>query len=98
MNCRKTRHESGRMKIGWLSSGRDPAARDLLAMSTDLKSATKCEGILVDTGTPGSVDSQYAHKPSIVWRDGVLYHFYCAVSKEHGRGISVAASRPGPKS
>ena len=91
------RHGGG-WAVFYYSLDKRGAARDLLAMSADLKSAAKCDGILVDTGRPGSVDSQYAHKPSIVWRDGVLYHFYCAVSKEHGRGIAVAASQPWPKS
>jgi predicted GH43/DUF377 family glycosyl hydrolase len=68
-------------------------ARDLLALSNDLNSAIKCPEPLVDVGLPGSVDSQYAHKPSVICHHNTLYHFYCAVSKEHGRGISVAASR-----
>jgi hypothetical protein len=49
--------------------------------------------ILIDTGPPGSVDETYAHKPSVVWHDGVLYHFYCAVSGRYPnevRGISLA--------
>ncbi len=69
-------------------------ARDLLALSSDLRAWAKCDGVLVDVGPPGAVDSQYAHKPSIVSHGGVLYHFFCAVSREHGRGISVACSRP----
>ncbi len=72
-------------------------ARDLLAVSPDLFHATKCDGILVDVGAEGSVDSSYAHKPSIIFHDGSLYHFYCAVSRKAGReirGISVARSRP----
>jgi len=84
--------------IFYYSLDKRGVARDLLAISKDLKSVTKCDGVLVDVGPPGSVDSRYAHKPSLVWRDGVLYHFYCAVSKERGRGISVAASKPWPKS
>jgi predicted GH43/DUF377 family glycosyl hydrolase len=69
-------------------------ARDVLALSPDLRRVTKCRGALVDLGPPGSVDSKYAHKPSVIFHDGVLYHFYCAVSPEFGRGISVATSRP----
>jgi hypothetical protein len=41
-----------------------------------------------------AVDSTYAHKPSVIAKSGVLYHFYCAVSKKHGRGIGLATSRP----
>jgi hypothetical protein len=53
--------------------------------------------ILIDVGPPGSVDSTYAHKPSVVYHQGALYHFYCAVSGKwpnEVRGISVARSRP----
>jgi predicted GH43/DUF377 family glycosyl hydrolase len=69
-------------------------ARDLVALARDFRQVTKCEGFLIDVGPVGSVDSTYAHKPSLVFRHGALYHFYCAVSPEYGRGISVAASRP----
>jgi predicted GH43/DUF377 family glycosyl hydrolase len=72
-------------------------ARDLVATGPDLFHATKYPHPLVDVGAPGSVDSEYAHKPSIVSHKGELYHFYCAVGKSNGtviRGISVASSRP----
>jgi hypothetical protein len=48
-------------------------------------------------GPEGSVDSTYAHKPAVVFHEGSLYHFYCAVSGKYPsevRGISVARSRP----
>jgi hypothetical protein len=69
-------------------------ARELLALSPDLRSVSKCSGYLIDVGPKGSVDSKYAHKPSLIYHEGVLHHFYCAVSEEHGRGISVATSKP----
>jgi hypothetical protein len=69
-------------------------ARDVLALSPDLRRADKCDGVLIDVGPAGSVDARYAHKPSVVTRDGVLFHYYCAVSSDDTRGISVAASRP----
>ena len=85
----------------------DGHARDGAAFSDDLIHWTKPEGgkVLVDVGPVGAVDSQYAHKPGIITRDGVLYHFYCAVRAaspgETGeidtrelRGIAVATSRP----
>ncbi|HVX65418.1 MAG TPA: family 43 glycosylhydrolase [Bryobacteraceae bacterium] len=68
-------------------------ARDLVAAGPDLLHPAKCEGVLIDVGAAGSVDERFAHKPSMICRDGVLYHFYCAVSKQDVRGISVAASR-----
>jgi hypothetical protein len=73
---------------------RKGVARDLLALSPDLLTAEKCDGISIDVGGPGSIDEKYAHKPSVMARDGVLYHFYCAVAKDNKRGISVATSRP----
>ncbi len=53
---------------------------------------------MVDAGPPGSVDEDYAHKPGVVFHEGSLYHFSCAVSGRRWphevRGISVARSRP----
>jgi predicted GH43/DUF377 family glycosyl hydrolase len=72
-------------------------ARDLLALGDSLLRPVKVNEILIDVGPPGSVDETYAHKPSLVWRQGMLYHFYCAVSgrgKTERRGISVARSKP----
>jgi predicted GH43/DUF377 family glycosyl hydrolase len=72
-------------------------ARELAATGPDLFHATKLPEPLIDIGAPGSVDSIYAHKPSIVSHNGDLYHFYCAVGGERKhsiRGISVARSRP----
>ena len=72
-------------------------ARDLLAVGEDPFHPKKVDEILIDVGPPGSVDSTYAHKPSVIAHDGALYHFYCAVSGKYPkevRGISVARSRP----
>lgn len=55
-------------------------ARDLLALGKDALHPEKVDKILIDVGPPGSVDSTYAHKPSVIYRDGALYHFYCAVA------------------
>ena len=52
---------------------------------------------------PGTVDARYAHKPSVITRDGRLHHFYCAVAPAperavgkhkttETRGIAVAVS------
>jgi predicted GH43/DUF377 family glycosyl hydrolase len=72
-------------------------ARDLLATGPDLLHPQKSDQIMLDVGPPGSVDSAYAHKPSMFAHQSILYHFYCAVSKQDGkytRGISVARSQP----
>ncbi len=69
-------------------------ARDLVATGPDLLHATKRSTPLIDVGPPGSYDSQYAHKPSVVCANGDLYHFYCAVGgSPQVRGIAVARSR-----
>lgn len=81
----------------------DGHARNSVAFSRDLLSWSKSNEILIDIGPPGSIDSRYAHKPGIIARNGILYHFYCAVSPadslrmgeiEHGevRGIALAHS------
>jgi predicted GH43/DUF377 family glycosyl hydrolase len=70
-------------------------ARDFLALGESPFTPRKVNEILIDTGPPGSVDETYAHKPSVVWDRGALYHFYCAVSGRYPRevrGISVARS------
>lgn len=74
-------------------------ARDLLATGTSPFRFTKVSNILINVGAPGSVDETYAHKPSVVWHDGALYHYYCAVAGKYPnetRGISVARSQPWP--
>ena len=72
-------------------------ARELLALGTDPYNFTKVDRILIDAGPPGTVDDAYAHKPSTIYSEGKLYHFYCAVSGKYPndiRGISVACSEP----
>ncbi len=75
----------------------DNKARELLAAGKDPFHPVKVDEILIDVGPEGSVDAAYAHKPSVVYHDGALYHFYCAVSGQYPnevRGISVARSKP----
>ncbi|GGG76422.1 hypothetical protein [Edaphobacter dinghuensis] len=72
-------------------------ARELLALSVDPYTFVKVPEILIDTGAPGSIDETFAHKPSVITHEGVLYHFYCAVSGQYPneiRGIAVARSKP----
>ncbi|MGA2889070.1 MAG: hypothetical protein ABSE51_13545 [Terracidiphilus sp.] len=71
-------------------------ARELLALGRDPYHFTKADEILVDVGAPGSVDETFAHKTSVIFHNGALYHFYCAVSGKwpnEVRGISVARSK-----
>lgn len=96
-------HHEGVWWLFYYGLARDGHARDGVAWSHDLRHWTKSGAILVDVGGPGSVDAVYAHKPGIIAKDGVLYHFYCAVARaadprqgeiESGetRGITAAHS------
>jgi hypothetical protein len=72
-------------------------ARELLALGNAPDRFNKVNEIMVDVGAPGSVDETFAHKTSVIFHDGALYHFYCAVSHKWPneiRGVSVARSRP----
>jgi hypothetical protein len=72
-------------------------ACEMLALGANPYSFVKVPGVLIDTGGPGTIDETFAHKPSVVTHEGVLYHFYCAVSGKYPnevRGISVARSAP----
>lgn len=77
----------------------DGHARELLALGDDPLHFAKVPEVLIDVGPPGSIDEDYAHKPSLISHRGDLYHFYCAVGgrwPNESRGISVARSRPWP--
>lgn len=79
-------------------------AQDGLAVSGDLIRWEKLPVPVLRHGAAGDVDAVHAHKPAVVFHNGTLYHFYCAVrghrdgdSTDNGgeyRCITVAASRP----
>jgi hypothetical protein len=80
--------------FGYQRPGR---ACEMLALGHDPLHFNKVPDILIDTGAPGTIDETFAHKPSIIFHDGALYHFYCAVSGVYPnevRGIAVARSKP----
>lgn len=80
--------------FGYQRPGR---ACEMLALSVDPYTFVKVPEILIDTGAPGTIDEVFAHKPSVITHEGVLYHFYCAVSGKYPndtRGIAVARSKP----
>lgn len=72
--------------------GLGPAhAQDGVAFSDDLMIWTKWPEPILRVGEPGALDSLHAHKPSVVWHEGELYHFYCAVrDSDQYRCITVA--------
>ncbi len=89
--------DRGQWVFFYYSLDRAGKARDLLALGRDPFHPVKVDEILIDVGPPGSVDSTYAHKPAVMYHQGALYHYYCAVSGKwpnETRGISVARSKP----
>ncbi len=89
----------------YFGNSTDGHARESVAFSDDLKSWTKSGEILVDVGGAGAIDSQFAHKPGIIFANGKLHHFCCAVRKtangeqfgdvkvDEVRGITSSVSR-----
>ena len=71
-------------------------AFDTFACSRDLLHWTKWEGEpLVQPSEP--FDALYAHKPWVLKHDSIVYHWYCAVSRDADgreiRGIALATSK-----
>lgn len=54
-------------------------AQDGVAISYDMLHWEKCSEPIIPFGIHGEVDSIHAHKPCIIYDNGVLWHFYCAV-------------------
>lgn len=85
--------DNGRWLLFYFGLDAKGKARDLMAIGTDPYHFVKSDRVLIDVGPPGTVDSTYAHKPSVITAGPELYHFYCAVSGRYPnevRGISVA--------
>ena len=71
----------------------DGHARDGYAVSADLHSWQKSSELLLDVGPEGSIDSLHAHKPAMISRNGVLEHYYCAVSACPPKAIGAYLQR-----
>lgn len=79
-------------------------AQDGVAFSDDLMHWQALPEPIIRYGGGEEIDTIHAHKPGIVWHDGVLYHFYCACRPwregdvaQNGnefRCITLAASKP----
>lgn len=54
-------------------------AQEGIAFSEDLFHWHKENRPILCCGEPGSLDELHAHKPCVVEKDGVMYHYYCAV-------------------
>jgi len=75
----------------WKKDNSD-GAFDRFACSYDLKNWTDWEGENLISPSE-EWDSRYAHKPCVVFWNGTVYHFYCAVNEKDQRGIAVATSK-----
>lgn len=80
----------------YMANCSDGHARNSVAFSHDLINWQKTDEILTDVGPEGSIDSKHAHNSGLIVKDGVLYHFYTAVSpatKEELNGIDYFEAR-----
>lgn len=80
-------------------------AQEGIALSNDLLNWKKYPDPIIRVGDEGSIDAIFAHKPSVILHENILYHFYCSCrpyregdpTKNYGkefRTISVATSQP----
>lgn len=69
-------------------------AQDGVALSDDLFHWEKSPfNPILEYGEPGSYDEFHAHKPCVIFKGGIYYHFYTAVGSR-GRCIALATSVP----
>ena len=66
---------------------------DRVAVGEDLFHFHKCPEQLISQGKSGEFDDVMACKPSVISKEGVLYHFYTATSSNGGNGITFATSK-----
>jgi predicted GH43/DUF377 family glycosyl hydrolase len=73
--------------------GQKDLASVVLATSKDLYSWDMSLNPLVTPGPAGTFDEKYAHKPSLLKKDGNYYMFYSAVNRQGHRAIAMASSK-----
>lgn len=56
-------------------------AQEGIALSQDLINWQEYDEPILKIGSANDVDEIHAHKPSVLYYNNVLYHFYCAVRK-----------------
>lgn len=77
----------------YFGAGWKPGGFERFACSHDLVHWTPWEG--GDLIAPSEeYDARYAHKPCVIYRDGIVYHYYNAVDGAGNRGLALATSRP----
>ena len=80
-------------------------AREGVAVGKDLLDLQVYDTPIIDIGSQGEIDSTHAHKPGIIYHDGMLWHFYCSVRPTENedernrfgaeyRSITAARSKP----
>lgn len=74
-------------------------SRELLALGPDPFHFSKVPEVMVDLGSPGSIDDSYAHHGCLISWQGDVYHFYVGFARGQDErpwrhGITVARSRP----
>lgn len=87
----------GQWALYYFGRARDGRCHELLALGPDLTHFTKVKEALISPDPKPSWDDDFVHKPSLIYHNGDLYHFYCAVGGKWPndiRGISVSRSRP----
>lgn len=67
-------------------------AREGIAIGKDLLNFEIYDKPIIDVGSDGEIDSVHAHKPGIIYHNGILYHFYCACDSD-SRCITFATSQ-----
>jgi predicted GH43/DUF377 family glycosyl hydrolase len=80
-------------------------AQDGIAISEDLLRWEMYPVPILCNGSKGEIDESHAHKPSMIYYNGILYHFYCACRRHNDgdpsrnlgdefRCITAATSKP----
>ena len=54
-------------------------AKEGVAVSNDMIHWEKYPDPIITARNANDIDSVHAHKPCIIYNDGMLWHFYCAV-------------------
>jgi predicted GH43/DUF377 family glycosyl hydrolase len=104
--CDPTIYRDGDMWIMYYYGFDGKHAQNGIAFSKDMKVWIKYPFPILRNGRSGELDEKHAHKPSLIYNDGILYQFYCAcrpwregdntkIFGDEFRCLSVALSRLG---
>lgn len=86
-------YQDGELWLNFFFGFNNVNAQDGLAYSDNLLTGwRKLEEPIIRAGAPGELDCTHAHKASIVYANGTLYHFYCAVRPIQDGDISAGVT------